>query len=167
MATVIRRHWVADTSTGLARRDRRSCEYECYIPGSLTGRDIVLSSEAAADMADPERAIAVQDAGASTLLDTEGLARILLSAESVGSSRIEGLEVGARRLLRAEAAMALGEEPSDITAAEVLANINARIPRTRDRVELLPGSDAELLHLPDPVGVCRNRGRSGRLCVTR
>ena len=125
MAKVIRRRWVTDISNGLARRDRRSCEYECYIPDALTGRDIALSSETAADIADAERAIAVLDAGASTLLDTEALARILLRAESVASSRIEGLEVGARRLLRAEAAMALGEEPSDVTATEVLANINA------------------------------------------
>ncbi len=125
MATVIRRRWVTDISAGLARRDRRSCEYECYIPDALTGRDIALSSETAADIADAERAIAVLDTTASTLLDTEALARILLRAESVASSRIEGLEVGARRLLRAEAAMALGEEPGDVTAAEVLANINA------------------------------------------
>ena len=43
----------------------------------------------------------------------------------VASSRIEGLEVGARPLLRAEAAIDLGEQPSDATAAEVLANIEA------------------------------------------
>ena len=119
MAKVIRRLWVTDASAGLARRDRLSCEYECYIPDLLTGREIVVSGETAADIADAERAIAALDARASTLLDTEALARILLRAESVASSRIEGLEVGARRLLRAEAAMALGEEPSDITAAGV------------------------------------------------
>ena len=76
-------------------------------------------------MADAERAIATLDAQVAALLDTEALARILLRAESVASSRIEGLEVGARRLLRAEAAMELGEPPSDVTAAEVLANIDA------------------------------------------
>jgi Fic family protein len=152
MAKVIRRQWVADTSTGLARRDQRSCEYECYIPDSLAGRDIVLSSETAADIADAERAIAVLDAGASTLLDTEALARILLRAESVASSRIEGLEVGARRLLRAEAAMALGEEPSDITATEVLANINAMASTIRSvspgdpiKVEVLLNFHRQLL----------------------
>jgi Fic family protein len=60
-----------------------------------------------------------------TLADTEALARILLRAECVASSRIEGLEVGARRLLRAEAAQELGEQSSDPTAIEVLGNINA------------------------------------------
>src|SRR5258707_8024284 len=79
----------------------------------------------AADIADAERAIPVFDAQASTLVDTEALARILLRAECVASSRIEGLEVGARRLLTAEAAIDLGEQPTDVTAAVVLGNIEA------------------------------------------
>jgi Fic family protein len=65
------------------------------------------------------------DAEASTLVRTEALARLLLRAESVASSRIEGLEIGARKLLRFEAARQLGEATRDITAAEVLANIDA------------------------------------------
>jgi Fic family protein len=152
MAKVICRQWVAGTSTGLARRDQRSCEYESYIPDSLAGRDIVLSSETAADIADAERAIAVLDAGASTLLGTEALARILLRAESVASSRIEGLEVGARLLFRAEAAMALGQEPSDVTATEVLATINAMASTIRSvspgdpiKVEVLLNFHRQLL----------------------
>jgi Fic family protein len=59
------------------------------------------------------------------LADTEALARLLLRAESVASSRIEGLEIGARRLLRAEAARELGEPTRDVTAAEVIGNIDA------------------------------------------
>jgi Fic family protein len=62
---------------------------------------------------------------AVALSDSEGLARLLLRAEAVASSRIEGLEAGGRRLLQAEAARALGGEPSDVTAEEVLGNINA------------------------------------------
>src|SRR5215472_14656077 len=125
MAKVIRAHWVTEESAGLARRDRRSCDYEAYVPDLLTGRRIVLDGDTAADIADAERAIALLDAQASTLIDTEALARILLRAECVASSRIEGLEVGARRLLRAEAAVAAGEQHTDVTAAEVLANIHA------------------------------------------
>jgi Fic family protein len=125
MAKVIRRHWITDIDAGLPRRDRRSCDYEAYVPDALTGRKISLDGDTAADVADAERAIATLDAGAVTLADTEALARILLRAECVASSRIEGLEVGARRLLRAEAALELGEQSSDVTAIEVLANINA------------------------------------------
>ena len=43
----------------------------------------------------------------------------------MASSRIEGLEVGARKLLRTEAARQLGERTIDLTATEVLGNINA------------------------------------------
>ena len=125
MARIVRQHWITEAVPGVARRDRRSCDYEAYVPDSLTGRTLFFEGTTAADIADAERAIAVFDAQASTLMDTEALARILLRAESVASSRIEGLEVGARRLLRAEAALDLGEEPSDVTAAEVLGNIDA------------------------------------------
>jgi Fic family protein len=125
MARVIRKHWASDVGTGLARRDRLSCDYDAYLPDTLAERSFALSSQTAADVADAERAIAVLDTEATTLADTEALARILLRAESVASSRIEGLEVGARRLLRAEAALELGVESSDVTAAEVLSNIDA------------------------------------------
>src|SRR5436305_12567437 len=52
---------------------------------------------------------------------------MLQRAESVASSRIEGLEIGARRLLRAETARELGEDPSDVMAVEVLGNIDAMV----------------------------------------
>jgi len=125
VAKVIRRHWTTDVGAGLARRDRRSCDYEAYVPDVLAGRNIALDGDAAADVADAERAIAALDAAAVTLADTEALARLLLRAECVASSRIEGLKVGARRLLRAEASLELGEQPSDVTAIEVMANISA------------------------------------------
>ena len=58
---------------------------------------------------------------------SEELARLLLRAESVASPRIEGLVVGGRRLLHADAARRMGEEVWDVTAAEVLANIDAMV----------------------------------------
>jgi Fic family protein len=125
VAKVIRGRWITEGAAGLARRDRRSCDYDAYVPDRLTGRKITLDGDTAADIADAERALAVLDAQAATLADTEALARILLRAECVASSRIEGLEVGARRLLSAEAARDLGEQPTDVTATEVLANIEA------------------------------------------
>jgi Fic family protein len=125
LAKVVRRHWITEPSTGVARRDRLSCDYEAYVPDLLVGRKLLFEAATAADIADAERAIAVLDAQASALLDTEALARILLRAECEASSRIEGIEVGARRLLRAEAAIDLGEQPTDMTAAEVVGNIEA------------------------------------------
>lgn len=46
-----------------------------------------------------------------------GGCRLLLRAEAVVSSRIEGLEIGGRGLLRAQLAIGLGDDPSDVTAA--------------------------------------------------
>ncbi|MBI2238631.1 MAG: Fic family protein [Actinobacteria bacterium] len=125
MATVIKSRWVSDLTVGLPRRDRRGCEYEAYLPDLLEGRSFLLDGAVAADVADAERAVQRLDSAAKTLISPEALARLLLRAESVASSHIEGLEVGGRRLLRAEAARALGVPAEDVTAEEVLRNIDA------------------------------------------
>ncbi len=126
MSRVIRRRWIS-SHEGPSRKDNRGCEYEAYVPDMLVGRNFMIDGEVAADIADAEAAIARLNVEATSLVDTEALARILLRAESVASSRIEGLEIGARRLLRVEAARVLGDDPSDITAVEVLANIDAMV----------------------------------------
>jgi Fic family protein len=131
MAKVIRRRWEGQLGSGLSRRDSRSCHYEAYLPDPLRGRKIALDGDVAADVADAESAIAKLNLTATTLVDTEALARLLLRAEAVASSKIEGLEVGPRRLLRAEAAREVGEAPSDVTAAEVLGNIDAMVHAVR------------------------------------
>src|SRR5271155_1482554 len=125
MSKVIKRHWSSSIELGMSRKDRLSCNYEAYVPDSLAGRGIALDGDVAADVVDAEVAIARLDVEASALIEIEALARILLRAESVASSRIEGLEVGAGRLLRAEATRELGGYVKDITASEVLANIDA------------------------------------------
>jgi Fic family protein len=126
MSTVIRSRWLSDRS-GPSRKDNRSCEYEAYVPDLLVGRAFTIDGDVAADIADAEAAIARLNVEAASLVDTEALARILLRAESVASSRIEGLEIGARRVLRAEAAREFGDDPSDVTATEVLGNIDAMV----------------------------------------
>jgi Fic family protein len=125
VSRVFKRKWPADPGPGLARRDRQGCRYEAYVPDLLVGRRITLNGDVAADVADAEAAIAKLNATATTLVDTEALARLLLRAEAVASSKIEGLEVGPRRLMRAELAKNLGAASGDITADEVLGNIEA------------------------------------------
>jgi Fic family protein len=128
MSELLNRHWQSDVAgNGVSRRDRRSCDYQAYLPDPLVGRRFVLDGDVAADVADAEAAITRLNAEATALVDTEALARILLRAESVASSRIEGLEIGARRLLRAEALRAMHEPSSDVTASEVLGNIDAML----------------------------------------
>jgi len=131
MAKVIRKHWQSEASAGLPRADRQSCEYEAYVPDPLVGRAIVLDGTVAADVADAEAAITRLNLAARALVDTEALARLLLRAESVASSKIEGLEVGPRRLLEAEALRALGQKSSDVTASAVLGNIEAMVYAVR------------------------------------
>jgi Fic family protein len=122
---ILRRRWESDLGGGLSRRDRMSCEYDAYLPDPLVGREFRFDGRTVADLVDAEHAIAALNREAGALRGTEVFARILLRAESVGSSWIEGLEVGGRRLLRAEAGRALGDPTTDVTAAEVLGNIDA------------------------------------------
>ena len=126
MASLEVRRWEGDPA-GLTRRDRRPCSYEVYLPDRLAGRRFVLDGDVAADVGDAEAALLRLDASAAALAGTEALARLLLRAESVASSRIEGLEVGGRHLLRADAARQLGETSRDVTALEVLGNIDAMV----------------------------------------
>jgi Fic family protein len=111
--------------SGLPRRDRQGCTYWSYVPDPLIGRPLFLEGREAADVADAERAISQLDRDARALAGTEALARLLLRAESVSSSKIEGLQIGARRLLQADAARAQGSDVNDVTAVEILANIDA------------------------------------------
>jgi Fic family protein len=128
MSKVVKRRWSSTLGgSGLPRRDTRPCEYEAYVPDLLVGRRIMLDGEVAADVADAETAITRLNAEARALVDTEALARILLRAEAVASSRVEGLVIGTRRLLRAEVLRNLSETPSDVTAHEVLNNIDAMV----------------------------------------
>ena len=126
MASLEERRWEGDPA-GLTRRDRRPCSYKVYWPDRLAGRRFVLDGDVAADVGDAEAALLRLDASAAALAGTEALARLLLRAESVASSRIEGLEVGGRRLLRADAARQLGEASRDVTSLEVLGNIDAMV----------------------------------------
>jgi Fic family protein len=124
VSRVIRLRWSGNPDAP-SRRGRERCDYEAYGPDLLVGRKVTLDGDVAADVTDAEAAIGRLNAVASALADTEALARLLLRAESVASSRIEGLEVGARKLLRAELARELGERTTDVTAGEVLGNIEA------------------------------------------
>ena len=125
MAKVTRQRWRSDLASGLSRRDRMPCEYDAYLPDHLGGRPVYLEGDVAADVADAEAEIRRLNDGANALADTEALARLLLRAEAVASSRIEGLEVGSGRLLRAEVTTDMGDEARDVTATEVLGNIEA------------------------------------------
>jgi Fic family protein len=111
--------------SGISRRARRPCRYEAYLPDRLTELSVLLPADVAADISDAELGVQRLNSDATELTSLEALARLLLRAESVASSRIEGLEVGVGRLARAEAARQMGESIDDVTAEAVLGNIDA------------------------------------------
>ena len=126
MASLEARRWESDF-TELIRRDRGPCSYSVYMRDRLAGRRFAFDGDVAADIADAEAGLVRLNMFAAALADTEALARLLLRAEAVASSRIEGLGVGGRRLQRADAARRIGEDPRDVTAFEVLGNIDAMV----------------------------------------
>jgi Fic family protein len=165
MAKYEQRTWTPRPATiGLPRTARQGGTYSVYIPDKLANRAFLFGGAEAADAADAERAILDLDRSATTLADTEALARLLLRAESVASSHIEGLIVAPRRLLRADAARQHGDEPRDVTAAEVLANIDAMayaIAAVNNGVPITP----ELLrethrHLLEPAALSEYAGQT-------
>lgn len=137
MASLQRKHWEARFE-GMSRRDRGGCDYDAYLADPLAGWDLVLPADVAADLADAEAAIRhLNDAG-TTHVSLEGLARFLLRAESVASSRIEGLAAATGRLVQAEVALNRGDDAGDQVAVEVLGNIAAM----ESAIELASGSAA-------------------------
>lgn len=120
MARYVTKHWKAGFE-GATRAERKGGPYRVYEPDALRERAFLMDGATAADVSDAERAIAQFDSSTRALRNTEALARLVLRAEALSSSRIEGLVIGPRRLLKAE----LGLSPSDDTAMEVMNNIRA------------------------------------------
>jgi Fic family protein len=126
VGTLARAFWEPDLGgIDIPRRLREGGLYDAYIPDNLFGRTLFLDGRVAADVAEAERAIAHLDQTANALTNTEALARLLLRAEAVASSHIEGLRVSPQRLLRVSADLEDGLPVSDPTAIDVLANVDA------------------------------------------
>ena len=127
MVRLVSAVWSPDPGdvAGLPRRHRRPCRYDAFVPDRLVGREVLLPADVTADVSDAERAVQRLNASGLPYRGYEAIARLLLRAEAVASSRIEGLEIGGRRLARADAARAAGGSSPDEGAAEVLGNIDA------------------------------------------
>lgn len=117
--------WLAD-GWGASRRDRQSGAYHPFVPDKLADRAFALPAATAGAVAQAQADIATLNTYGAHLSDTEPLARLILRSEALGSSRIEGLELGAQRLLEREALEELGVKVRiDSTEATVLNNISA------------------------------------------
>ena len=115
--------WRPDADAYGPRRWRKPCSYQAYLPDLIGTAVFDLASDLVADIVDAERELAIFDTRVQQAHDLEQLARFLLRAEAVASSRIEGLEVSSRRLAR----RAAGHPGQDATADAVLGNVAAML----------------------------------------
>jgi Fic family protein len=114
--------WHHEPTLYAPARYRRACRYDAFIPDPLSDLRFSLDAEIAGIVSEAEAAIHVLNESARPALAP--LARLLLRSESIASSKIEGMQLGARDLARAEARMETGGRASP-TALEVIANIDA------------------------------------------
>jgi len=114
--------WQADPTIYAPPRYRRACEYDAFIPEAVAGVEIALPGDVAGVVSDAEKAIS--DLNRAAGLELMPLARLLLRTESIASSKVEGMQVDARSLARAEANQETGRRVSP-GAAEILASIDA------------------------------------------
>ena len=120
--TFVQKIWQSDPGLYAPARYRKACAYEAFIPDPLRGFEPSLSGAVAGVVSDAERSISDLNRTAGPELDP--LARLLLRTESIASSRVEGMQLDARALARAEAKQDTGRRVGS-DAAEILANIDA------------------------------------------
>ncbi len=119
---LLRQIWRYDPALHAPPRYRRACEYEAFVPDPVTDLSLSLPGDVGAVVSEAETAIAKLNSKADPALVP--LARLLLRTESIASSRVEGMQIDARTLARAEVAHDTGRRIGT-NAAEVLANIDA------------------------------------------
>jgi Fic family protein len=118
---LVERRWEPRPGALGGRRARSGFTYRAYVPTTIADEDFLLGSQIAAAAANAEHACRELNDDPPALANLEALARQLLRAESVASSRIEGLVLSHRRLAKA----AFSADGRDLTAQSVLANIEA------------------------------------------
>lgn len=118
---LVDRHWDARLGALGGRNAKRGFTYQAYVPAAIADDDFLLGSHIATAAANAEQACRELNDDPPALANVEALARQLLRAESVASSRIEGLVLSHRRLAQA----AFSADARDLTAQGVLANIAA------------------------------------------
>ena len=120
--TFVGRTWQSNPALYAPARYRKACSYDAFIPEPMSGFDPSLSGAIAGVVSDAEKAISDLNRIAGPELDP--FARLLLRTESIASSRVEGMQVDARSLARAEANQDTGRRVGS-EAAEILANVDA------------------------------------------
>lgn len=103
-------------------RYRRACQFEIFLPEPLGADDYTLTGELATVVSEAE--LSISQLNRSPAPQLAPLARLLLRTESIASSKVEGMQVDARQLARAEVRDDIGRRAS-VEALEILANVDA------------------------------------------
>lgn len=114
--------WQYDPALYAPARYRRACSYEAFVPDPVEGFDPSLEGSIAGIVSDAEALIRELNASARPALAP--LARLLLRTEAIASSKVEGMQLNARALARAEGRQETGASIGS-EAAEILANVDA------------------------------------------
>jgi len=130
------RSWRPRFESGIPRRHRVAQTINCFVPDPIVDWDPTLTASTAALIAEADAEVREFDRQAPDVQGLDGLARQLLRQESVGSSRIENLIVGQRRLARA--AVGANGATHDATADLVIGNVRAMQRAIRLAVEPRP-----------------------------
>lgn len=120
--TFTRQTWRHDPAAHAPATYRRACAYDAFIPNLLTSLQLALPGSVAGVIADAEAAI--QALNGHAYPELAPLSRLLLRTESIASSKVEGVQVDARLLARAEVHHDTGQKAPP-TVLEILANIDA------------------------------------------
>ena len=120
--TYLETFWRHDPTAYAPPRYRRACRYRAFIPATLHDLEVELDAETAGAVSEAEAAIGALNAHAHPALAP--LSRLLLRTESIASSKVEGIQLDARDLARAEARSGAGDKVGP-AALEILANISA------------------------------------------
>lgn len=132
---LVSRIWQSDPTIHAPAAHRRACSYDAFIPDELASLALRLDATLAGLISEAERAIKeLNNEGDAALAPLVPLARLLLRTESIASSKVEGMQLSARELARAEARAESGLQPGQ-TAIEVLANIDAMALAVDDAAE--------------------------------
>ncbi|MGB2874389.1 MAG: Fic family protein [Gaiellaceae bacterium] len=117
---IVERLWQPSRDDLGSRRDRQAFTFEAYVPRAIASAEPRLEASVVSAISEAEQATRALNADPPRALSLEALARQLLRAEAVASSRIEGLVVSHGRLARAFVA------PKHDVAADVVGNVKAQ-----------------------------------------
>lgn len=118
---LVQSRWQYDPTLYAPPRYRRGCGYEAFVPDTLAELPAIAPTVAGTISAAEE---AIRQLNTVAEPGLRPLALLLLRTESIASSKLEGMQVDARTLARAEARSDLGQTIGP-EALEILANIDA------------------------------------------